>query len=113
MSKIYVPNLSSNNCVVVQDHDTIRVYDNEPISGIEVNYVDYYVNSHYLSKSGSIIYGDSSFLDSCISSDNLTTNFYYRNDMDSIMIIFVVLALICVYLPYKIYSRMFGRWLKV
>ena len=111
--KIYVPNLTTNNCVVVYDKDTIRVYDNEPIANVSVNYVDYFVNSHYISKSGSIVYATDSFNESCISDDDLTTDFYYRNDLDSIMIIFFVIVLICVYFPFKIFSRAFGRWLKV
>lgn len=108
---IYVPNLNQNNCVVVLDKDTIRVFDSQPQSNVLVNYTDYFVNSHYLSKSGSIVYSD--FLETCESSSNLTSDFYYRNDFDSILVIFFIITLLCIYFPYKIFSRAFGRWLKV
>lgn len=111
--KIYVPSFTSNSCVVVLDKDTIRVYDNQPLDFQEVNYTDYYINSHYLSKSGSIVYGDSSFIDSCISNNDLTSDSFYRNDIDSILIIFFILTIFCIYFPYKIFSRAFGRWFKL
>ena len=41
-----------------------------------------------------------------------TTDIYYRNDIDSILCIFFILLLIMFYFPYRIISRMFGRWFK-
>lgn len=108
---IYVPTLNNNNCVVIYDKDTIRVYDTQPQSNVLTNYTDYFINSHYLSKSGSEVFA--TFNDTCISSNNLTTDFYYRNDLFEILGCFIIIALFCFYLPYKIISRGFGRWLKV
>ena len=110
---IYVPNYNSNNCVVIQDKDTIRVYESTPTDNVEVSFTDYFINSHYLSQSGSIIYGSNSFLDTCVDSQNISTDFYYRNDLDSILVIFFIITLVCFYFPFKVFSRAFGRWLKV
>ena len=53
--KIYLPNtLTNSNCVVVRDKDTIRVYENTPQqNGQYYNYTDYYINSHYITNTGS------------------------------------------------------------
>ena len=44
---------------------------------------------------------------------NLTSDFWYRKDISNSLIIFLVLFLFGIYLPYRIISRIFGRWLKV
>lgn len=113
MSKIYVPEINNGNCVTVLDHDTIRVFESTPQDNTEINFVDYYINSSYLSSTGSIVFAAGSVKPVCISSDNITTDFYYRNDLDKILVIFFIIAIICIYLPYKIFSRAFGRWLKL
>ena len=110
MSKVYLPNFTSSNCIVVKDKDTIRVYDNLPTFDSYEDYTDYFINSNYLSVRGK------EFINTvpvCEEQDNFTTEYYYRNDFADICIIVLVFSLIVVYLPYKIISRAFGRWLKV
>lgn len=48
-----------------------------------------------------------------LSSSDFTSDFWFRNDLDSILFIFLVLSIFIVFIPYKIISRWFGRWLKV
>lgn len=48
-----------------------------------------------------------------VSYNKFTDDFYYRIDLSSILIIFFVLSIFIVYLPYRIMSRIFGRWLKI
>lgn len=110
MSKVYLPQIDTNNCVIVKDKDTIRVYDNQPVFDSYSNYTDYYVNSHYLEKRGQEFITDNI---TCIDSNIITTEVYYRSDFDSIMIILFLILLICFYFPFKIISRLFGRWLKL
>lgn len=43
----------------------------------------------------------------------LTNNNFYHPKIDSILVIFFIITLVCIYFPYKIFSRAFGRWLKV
>lgn len=106
---IYVPNLENFACIVVQSDSTIRAYETMPAHNSTVNYIDYYVNSHYLFKTGSQTYGNTSTIPTCLSSDNLTSSVYYRNDFTDILIIFVILALICLYCPFKLFMRLFKR----
>lgn len=102
--KIYVPEYNNSSCVYLYDKDTIRVLDTNTM-----NYIDYYINSHYLSKNGHLDVFD----ETCLSQSNLTSDFYYRNDLFEILGCFIIIALFCFYFPYKIISRGFGRWLKL
>lgn len=102
---IYVPQYENFSCVYLYDKDTIRVlnpYDN--------TYTDYFINSHYVSKTG--VNHDNLDIE-CINQNNLTTDFYYRNDLDSILVIFFIILIVCFYFPYRLFSRAFGRWFKL
>lgn len=48
-----------------------------------------------------------------ITSENFTSDFYYRKDFDSILVIFLILSIFIIYIPYRVLSRIFGRWLRV
>ena len=109
---MYVPSYSNNNCVVLQNSSTIRVYDHVPTQNSTVSYIDYYINSSYLSNIGSQTFNNYSTIPSCLSSSDITTSVYYRLDFDKILVITFILLIICLYFPYRIISRMFGRWLK-
>ena len=116
MNKIYLPieNISDYKCYSVLDKDTIRAYVQQPKIDSSSQYVDFYINSHYLQKSGTQSWGQwNNTLPVCLSSSSITNDVYYRNDFDSILIIFLVLFIFIICLPYKIMSRAFGRWLKI
>jgi len=111
--KIYVPSeITYTACYTIYDKDTLRVYQNTPTYNSSVNYYDIYFNSHYYYRQGQQTWTQYSTLPQCINSDNITTDVYYRNDFDSIIIITFILLLICFYFPFKIISRLFGRWFK-
>ena len=42
-----------------------------------------------------------------------TSDKWYRNDLQNTLLVFLVMFIFMIYLPYKIMSRLFGRWLKV
>ncbi|MBP3635816.1 MAG: hypothetical protein J6D28_05215 [Bacilli bacterium] len=114
---IYVPD-TNYQCFVLVNKDTIRAYETKPYNPgynhqIHINYRDYYINSHYLYSDGSQTFNDYSQIPICLDSNNITNDFYYRNDFDSILFIFVILFIFIIYIPYRIISRLFGRWLKV
>lgn len=112
--KIYVPQDSTyNKCYVVQSEGVIRGYEEVPQVNRTINYRDYYINSSYIYRDSSQTFGTYSTPPTCLSSDVLTNDVYYRNDFDSILIIFIILSLFCFYFPFKIISRIFGRWLKL
>lgn len=116
MNKIYLPieNISDYKCYSVYDKDTIRAYVQQPQLDSSSQYVDFYINSHYLQKTGTQSWGNwNSSLPTCLELNTFTSEVYYRNDFDSILIIFLILFIFIIALPYKVMSRAFGRWLKI
>lgn len=113
MSKVYLPTFTNENCIQVLDKDTIRVYSRTPVYDDYNTYIDYYVNSHYLSKEGALFYDSSIEPIVCESHSNYTSDTFYRFDFDGIMIIFIIMFVIIICIPVKIISRAFGRWLKL
>lgn len=108
---IYVPIYNNGNCVVIYNSDTIRVYERQPSANSTINYTDYYMNSNYLYNTGTQTFSNYSTIPTC--RDNITTNFYYRNDFDKICVIFIVFLILFYFLAFKPISRLFGRWLKL
>lgn len=113
MSKVFLPSYNSNNCAFIYSSDIIRVLDSQPTHNSNINYTDYYIKSSYISNRGQVNYGQYSTLPTCINSNNITNNVFYRNDIDKILVIFLILLIFCFYFPYRLISRMFGRWLKI
>lgn len=108
---IYIPN-TNYECFYMVDKDTLRAYDHTPAYNSSSTYTDYFINSHYLTRTGTQSWSSYSTLPVC-SQESFTTNVFYRNDFDSILVIFFILLIVCFYFPYKIIARMFGRWLKL
>lgn len=111
MALIYVPNYENGNCAYIYNSDIIRVYDSVPTHNSVVNYKDYYIKSSYIYNEGQTSFGNYSTLPVCISNDRITTEHYYRNDYPQILIIFMVFAFCCFWIPWRIYCRMFRRYL--
>ena len=112
MESIYLPveNISDFQCYSVKDKDTIRAYKKVPSINSNSDYVDFYINSHYLEKEGNENWGKwENYLPTCLSSNSITTNIEYRNDFSDIMIIFFIFAIFIFYLPIKLFSRFFRR----
>lgn len=112
MSNIYLPinNVSDFACYSVYDKDTIRAYRDRPQIDSSSEYVDFFINSHYLQKTGIQSWGQwSNTLPTCISSNSITTDYYYRNDFADILLIFIIFAIVCIYLPFKLFSRIFRK----
>lgn len=106
---IYVPDLESYKCYVVQSEGVLRGYEEIPKNNTTVNYRDFYINSNYIYKDGNQSFSSYGNLPICLSNNVTTTDIYYRNDFDSILIIFFIMTIFCIYLPLKIFSRLFKR----
>lgn len=107
---IYVPEDDVyNKCYVVQNEDVIRGYDRIPVNNSIYNYRDYYINSSYIYKDGSGQWSQYSTLPVCLDSDILTNNLYYRLDFDRSLIIFFISSIFCIYLPIKLFSKIFKK----
>lgn len=113
MKNVYLPidNVNDFACYSVFDKDTIRAYFNKPQINTSSNYIDFYINSHYLEKEGTQSWGSyAQYLPTCISSSAITTDFYYRNDMSEILVIFIILCIFIFYIPIKVFLRLFRRF---
>ena len=84
---IYLPS-NDLSCYSVINGNIIRGYKSEPIVDTSVDYIDYYINSHYLEKEGKELITS---VPVCINSEKLTTEVYYRNDFSHILVIFLIL----------------------
>lgn len=114
MGKIFVPSDTTyNKCYVVQSENVIRAYDTIPNHNLNYKYRDYYINSDYIYRDGSGSWSNYSTLPICLSDNVITNDFYYRTDLDSILIIFTIFLFIIVILPYKIIKRIFGWYLDI
>ena len=107
---IYVPDLESYDCFVVQSEGVIRAYEEVPQVNRDIAYRDYYINSNYIYRDGVQQFGYYSTLPVCLDSSSITNDFYYRNDFDSILIIFTIIVLFGFLLPFKIITRFFKRF---
>ena len=107
---IYVPDLETYKCFVVRNESTIRAYKNIPQNNMDIEYRDYYYTSNYLYQDGVQSFGSYSTLPICLDNSNLTDSVYYRNDFDSILVIFLIMCIFCFYLPLKIFVRLFRRF---
>lgn len=108
---IYLPKIESQNCIIVDNLNSgyIRVYDISPYPNSTVNYIDYFIDKDYITRTGVQTFGNYNYSINCQSHDNYTTEFYYRVDFDKIMIIFVLLSIFVVFIPLKVVFRLFRR----
>lgn len=114
---IYVPDLSYE-CYVVQNESTIRAYEEKPYTPsnyndqVTIGYRDYYYNSNYLYQDGYQQFSRYSTIPVCLDKKNLTTDFYYRNDFDSILIILFIFLFLTYFVVKKIIRVFFlgFRW---
>lgn len=106
---IYVPDLNYK-CYIVQSEGVIRAYEEKPQYNTDINYRDYYINSSYIYKDGVQSFGTYSTIPTCLDTSVLTNDFYYRLDLDSILIIFTIFVIFGLCLPFKILFRFFRRF---
>ncbi len=115
-TKLYVPDYSSSTfpCVVVRDSNTIRAYKQTPYNPpynqtIDIPYIDFYLNSNYIYTENTQRFSYSTALPICLDNAILTDNYYHRNDLDSILIVFVIFCFFAIYIPFKIVMRLFKK----
>ena len=107
---IYVPDLNYA-CYVVQSEGVIRAYEEVPKNNSDIAYRDYYLKSNYIYKDGYQSFGTYSTLPVCLDSNSLTTEVYYRNDFDSILIIFFIMSFFLFGIPIMIFKSLFRRFI--
>ncbi len=108
---IYVPEKDNYQCYVVQNEGVIRAYEEIPQNNRTINYRDYYINSDYIYKDSYQTFNQYTTLPSCLSSNVLTSEVYYRLDFDKILIILFIMSIFCFLIPINIFKRLFRRLL--
>ena len=108
---IYVPDLDNYKCFVVRDETTLRAYKEVPRKNSDIEYRDYFYNSNYLYQDGKQSFGNYSVLPVCLDNSILTNEVYYRNDFDSILIIFLIMSIFCILISIKLFLRFIRRLL--
>lgn len=108
--KIYVPDIENYKCFVVQSEGVIRAYEKVPTNNTSVNYRDYYINSSYIYRDGEQSFSNYTTLPICLDGSVVTNDVYYRNDIASILIIFTIMCIFGIYIPLKIFMRLFRRF---
>lgn len=106
---IYVPDLEEYKCVVVRNEEVIRAYREMPVNNSNISYRDYYYNSNYLFNDGVQSFTGYTTLPTCLDNSNLSSDVYYRNDFDKILVIFIILCFFCFYIPLKVVIRFFKK----
>lgn len=115
MSKVYVPeDFIKKPCVEVYNHNVLRVYDRKPALNSDSTYTDFYTDMDYYSRTGQVSWGQwSNSLPSCVPKSDLVSDVYYRVDFSDSLIIIFIFLIILLYFPYRLISRIFGRWLRI
>ncbi len=106
---IYVPSKEDFACYVVQSEGIIRAYSQVPSNNRTINYRDYYINSSYIYKDGTQQFNQYTTLPTCLNSLDLTSDVYYRLDLDKILVIFTIISFFGIFIPIKIFSKLFKR----
>ena len=108
---IYVPEKESYKCYVVQSEGVIRAYEENPQNNTTINYRDYYIESDYIYKDGTQTFSNYTTLPTCLASNVVTSEVYYRTDFHNILIILLIMSIFCFLIPIKIFKRLFRRLL--
>lgn len=108
--KVYVPQDNTyNKCYVIQSEGVIRGYSVVPSLNASYTYRDYFIKSDYYYKDGSGSWSNYSTLPVCLSSNDITNDFYYRVDFTNILLNFTIISIFGLYIPFRIFKSLFGR----
>lgn len=102
MAKVYLPEEYLNKPCYQINNGYIRVYETTNNNYYNIVHDVYYTNN-YLARTTTASYSSSTICDKL----DLTSDFYYRNDFDKILFIFVVFAIFIIYIPFKLFMKLF------
>lgn len=111
MSKIFVPQDNTYNKCYVVSSGVIRAYNKVPAYNTDYSYREYFIHDNYNYRDVYGSWGQQQFttLPVCINSNVITNDFYYRVDFYQILIMLVVFAFFILYIPLKVFSRLFKK----
>lgn len=108
---IYIPNYDSTSqkCYVVQNEEVIREYERQPEYNSTIAYRDFYIRSDYIYKDGVQSFSTYSSLPVCLSSELLTNDYWYRQDISSVLVMFLIINIFAIFLPIKLFSKIMKK----
>lgn len=111
----YMPSdlINSNYTYYLNNNYYVVRTNNNCYNNYNTQYCDCVDVFPMLDYSRSNAYSCSTSYSHTINYDSFTSDYWYRLDIDKILVIFIILAIVIIIVPYKIISRWFGRWLKV
>ena len=104
---IYLPaEISPQNCAYVYDTNTIRVYKTKPTNNTTIEYTDYFINSHYITRTGETTFGNYNTLNyDCLEYTKFSTHVSYRNDFFEILGITFIIVFSLWYISWFLINR--------
>ena len=111
MSKIFVPESSIYNKCYTAQNGVIRAYDHTPAYNTSYTYREYFIHDNYNYRDISGQWGQQGYttFPVCLSSNDISSNYYYRVDFYQILIMFVIFAFFIFYIPLWLFSKIFKR----
>lgn len=105
---IYLPiEIKPQNCAYLYDKDTIRVYETKPSHNTTIAYTDYFINSHYLYRTGDTSFGSYSTISyDCLDYKLFSTHVSYRNDFFEILGITFIIVFVLWYFSWFLINRL-------
>lgn len=110
--KVFIPYFTENSCVSIDyvNQGYLRVYDYRPTANSDVNYTDYFIDKHYLDRTGIQHFSNYNVNVSCIDKSRITSDVMYRYDYYQTLILFLILFIFIIYFPSKIVFKFFKRF---
>ena len=103
---LYLPS-TNYSCVYVRGQGVVRAYIQAPNYNTTCQYRDYYIDSHYTYADGEQTFSQYSSLPVCLSSNDITDKYMYRNDISDILLTFVLFVGIIWFLISKLVKTFF------
>jgi len=111
---IYLPReITTQNCAYIVSEEVIRVYDTKPTTTGNYTYTEYFPNFDYNYRTGTSTFSQYSTFPTCLPVNQFTSNYWYRIDIMNIVVIVFIMLIVCFLFPFKLLSRIMGRWLKL
>lgn len=109
MSKIYLPTQYLNKACYQVNDNYIRVWESVNLNNDNI-YYDIFIKQDYQVRQGT---GHIYNVIQCDSVNTYTNDNFYRLDFDRVLIIFILLAFILLYCPYRLFGKIFGKWFRL
>lgn len=103
---IYIPELNENNCVIIYNSETIRVYETQPQSNTTINYKDYYPKLNYQYNQGQQTFTQYSTIPTC---REATTNIMKNPNINQQVGIATITLLLGIMLIYRYLKDLYEK----